>query len=97
MPIYEYACTQCHRRCEVIQKVGAPPLQNCKTCGGALKKVISSPAIQFKGTGWYITDYARKSSPEKAETKKDQKADDKVGSCQDAPEKKKSSPPADKE
>ena len=68
MPLYEYRCTQCFRRVEIIQKVGGPPLEKCKVCGGAMKKVISSPAIQFKGSGWYITDYAKKSSPEKSET-----------------------------
>jgi len=71
MPLYEYRCTQCFRRVEIIQKVGDPPLEKCKVCGGAMKKVISSPAIQFKGSGWYITDYAKRSAPEKSETQKE--------------------------
>jgi putative FmdB family regulatory protein len=73
MPIYEYECTQCGCRIEAVQKVGAPPLRTCKKCGGALKKLISSAAIQFKGSGWYITDYAKKSTPQE-EGKKKEKA-----------------------
>jgi putative FmdB family regulatory protein len=60
MPIYEYVCTKCHRRCEVLQRLSDPLLKECRVCGGALKKITSAPAIQFKGSGWYITDYARK-------------------------------------
>jgi putative FmdB family regulatory protein len=63
MPIYEYECTSCGCRSEVFQKVNEPRLSKCKKCGGKLKKLISSPAIQFKGSGWYITDYAKKTSP----------------------------------
>ena len=62
MPLYEYACTQCGKHIEKIQKFSDPPLTRCGKCGGALKKVLSSPAIQFKGSGWYVTDYAHKHS-----------------------------------
>jgi putative FmdB family regulatory protein len=62
LPLYEYACTQCGQHIEKIQKFSDPPLTKCEKCGGRLKKVLSSPAIQFKGSGWYVTDYARKSS-----------------------------------
>ena len=62
MPLYEYACTQCGQHVERIQKFSDPPLTLCEKCGGELKRVLSSPAIQFKGSGWYVTDYARKSS-----------------------------------
>jgi putative FmdB family regulatory protein len=72
MPIYEYECTQCGCRTEVVQKVSDPLLRKCKKCGGALKKLISSSAIQFKGSGWYITDYAKKSSPHEEPKGKDQ-------------------------
>ncbi len=75
MPLYEYRCTQCFRRVEIIQKVGGPPLEKCQVCGGAMKKVISSPAIQFKGSGWYITDYAKKSSPDRTESKRESSAE----------------------
>ena len=97
MPLYEYVCTQCHRRCEIIQKVDDPPLKGCKVCGGAMKKVVSAPAIQFKGTGWYITDYARKSSPERSETKPRSKAGSKVESGQNSVDDKKPSPASDKD
>jgi putative FmdB family regulatory protein len=62
LPLYEYACTQCGQHIEKIQKFSDSPLTNCEKCGGRLKKLLSSSAIQFKGTGWYITDYAKKSS-----------------------------------
>ena len=62
LPLYEYTCTQCGQHVEKIQKFSDPPLTKCEKCGGRLKKVLSSPAIQFKGSGWYVTDYARKSS-----------------------------------
>jgi len=62
MPLYEYECETCGHRFEVIQKFSDPPLEACGACGGPVKKLLSSPAIQFKGSGWYITDYARKSS-----------------------------------
>jgi putative FmdB family regulatory protein len=61
MPLYEYQCGQCGRF-ETIQKFSDPVLTACPTCGREVEKLLSSPAIQFKGTGWYITDYARKSS-----------------------------------
>jgi len=70
MPIYEYKCQKCGFIIETLQKVNDPPLKECAKCGGLLKKVISSPAIQFKGSGWYITDYARKKKPEKESKEK---------------------------
>jgi putative FmdB family regulatory protein len=60
LPLYEYQCARCGRF-EIIRKFSDPPLLACPTCGGEVQKVLSAPAIQFKGTGWYITDYARKS------------------------------------
>ena len=62
MPLYEYQCAACGRF-ELIQKFSDAPLSACPTCGGEVQKLLSAPAIQFKGTGWYVTDYARKSSP----------------------------------
>ena len=61
MPLYEYQCQQCGNRSEVLQNMGAAPLTTCELCGGALKKLASSPSVKFKGSGWYVTDYARKS------------------------------------
>ena len=59
MPLYEYECDACGRRFEQIQKFSDPPVAACPTCGGSVKKLVSTPAIQFKGSGFYITDYAR--------------------------------------
>lgn len=61
MPLYEYECPK-DGLFERIQKFSDPPLEACPTCGGPIEKLLSAPAIQFKGSGWYITDYARKSS-----------------------------------
>ena len=61
MPLYEYQCPKCGRF-ELIQKFSDEPLKSCPTCGAEVQKLLSAPAIQFKGTGWYITDYARKGS-----------------------------------
>jgi putative FmdB family regulatory protein len=62
MPLYEYECeAENGRRFEIIQKFSDEPLTVCPTCGGTVRRLISSPAIQFKGSGWYITDYAKKS------------------------------------
>ena len=62
MPLYEYQCESCAHRFERIQKFSDPPIETCPSCGGRVKKLLSSPAIQFKGSGWYITDYAKKSA-----------------------------------
>ena len=63
MPLYEYQCDACGKRFESIQRFADPPLEVCKLCGqGPVRRLQSSPAIQFKGSGWYVTDYARKSS-----------------------------------
>src|SRR5579871_3395080 len=62
MPIYEYECAKCGKRIEVIQKMSDKPLKKHEGCGGALTKLISAAGFQFKGTGWYVTDYARKGS-----------------------------------
>ena len=59
MPIYEYLCEKCRKKTEVIQRIGERPLRVCPHCGGKLKKAISAPAIQFKGSGFYITDYGK--------------------------------------
>ena len=61
MPLYEYECAAGHRF-ERIQKFSDPPLDKCPQCGKPVQKLQSAPAIQFKGTGWYITDYAKKDS-----------------------------------
>jgi len=62
MPLYEYLCTKCGERTEVLQSLGAAPPSQCPRCGGALEKQASAPALQFKGTGWYVTDYTKRSA-----------------------------------
>ena len=76
MPLYEYKCNKCSATFEVIQKITELPMKKCPQCGGSVKKVISAPAIQFKGSGFYITDYAKKEKKpaepkEKTKTAKD--------------------------
>ena len=84
MPLYEYQCTTCGERTEILQRVSDPPYTHCPKCGGEVKKLISSPAIQFKGSGFYKTDYAStstakssESSESKSETKSDAKTEKK--------------------
>jgi putative FmdB family regulatory protein len=84
MPIYEYQCKKCHHRFEKIQKFSDPMVKKCPDCGGPVEQVLSAPAVQFKGSGWYVTDYAKKSSASspsngdssgKQEEKKESKAE----------------------
>jgi putative FmdB family regulatory protein len=60
MPIYEYRCEQCGHLVDLIQKRTDPPLETCSKCGGSMKKLLAAPALQFKGSGFYITDYSSK-------------------------------------
>ncbi len=62
MPLYEYQCKKCHTRFERIQKFSDEPIKQCPECGGEAQRLLSAPAVQFKGSGWYVTDYGRKSS-----------------------------------
>lgn len=62
MPIYEYECKKCGHRFERIQKFSDKPVTRCPECGGKVEQLLHAPAVQFKGSGWYVTDYARKSS-----------------------------------
>src|SRR5690349_17473807 len=69
MPLYEYQCEECGQRFERIRKFSDPPLDEpCPKCGGPIKKLFSSPAIQFKGKGWYVTDYAKSGSSESSKS-----------------------------
>lgn len=69
MPLYEYQCLRCEKKSEVLQRIDEAPLAACPHCGGEVRKLISSPAFQFKGSGWYVTDYASKGEPAKSESK----------------------------
>ena len=77
MPLYEYKCDTCGNRVEILQRVSDKPFTHCPNCGGSMKKQFSSPAIQFKGSGFYKTDYASKSSSSTAESKSDTKSETK--------------------
>jgi putative FmdB family regulatory protein len=70
LPLYEYQCPR-DGTFELVRKFSDPPLAACPTCGGPIEKLVSAPAIQFKGSGWYITDYARKSTGGEAPGNKD--------------------------
>jgi len=93
MPLYEYACQRCGKTFELRQKFSDEPITTHEGCGGAVERLLSAPALQFKGSGWYVTDYARngkdssgsKSKPDtktesKAESKSDSKTDSKPAS-----------------
>lgn len=67
MPLYEYKCLKCGAVFEILQKVNDASLEKCLKCGSPVKKLISPPALQFKGKGWYVTDYAQKQKPERKE------------------------------
>ncbi len=62
MPLYEYACLKCKRHTDKIENLNGPHLKKCPHCGGKVESVITAPAIQFKGSGWYVTDYGRKTA-----------------------------------
>lgn len=69
LPLYEYKCRKCGHRFEKIQRFSDPEIKKCPECGGKVEKLISAPAVQFKGTGWYVTDYAKKSGTPASSTK----------------------------
>lgn len=80
MPLYEYQCVKCRHRVEKIERLSGPHLAKCPKCGAKVERLVAPPAIQFKGSGWYVTDYARKSSGDadtgsqaEGEVKKDEK------------------------
>jgi len=85
MPLYEFQCDECGHRFEIIQKFSDAPPAACPKCGGPVHKLVSSPAFQFKGTGWYVTDYAKKSDAKKSDDKSSgASAESKDGSARDA-------------
>jgi putative FmdB family regulatory protein len=98
MPLYEYQCKKCGHRFEKIQKFSDKPVKKCPECGGRVEKTISAPAVQFKGSGWYVTDYAKKSggssaSSESKDSKdakdsKDSKKDEKKTEAKESSSKK---------
>ena len=73
MPLYEYKCLKCGRKTEKIENVAGPHLKKCPHCGGKVEALISAPAIQFKGSGWYVTDYAGKKPSSSGDSSKDER------------------------
>ena len=94
MPIYEYECRKCKAHIEAFQKVSDKPLTKCRNCGGKLEKKLSAPAIQFKGSGWYVTDYAKTTKSDKTES--DSATEAKPEKTEKAEKKTKESSPAKK-
>ncbi len=99
MPIYEYKCLDCGTHLEKMQKISEEPLKVCENCGGKLEKQWSRSGFQFKGEGWYVTDYAGKKSdksekPEKSEKTQKSSAIESTAKTETASKEKSSSPPA---
>lgn len=106
MPLYEYKCVKCHKVTEKIEKVDGPHLKKCPHCGGKVEQLVSRSAIQFKGAGWYVTDYAGKKSAgdsgsgasgaDKSETKEPGPKESVAKEAKDSKETKESKPVPDK-
>ena len=76
MPLYEYRCLKCDRHTDKIEKMNGPHLKKCPHCGGKMESVITAPAIQFKGSGWYVNDYGRKTAGgDSAKSEKSEKSE----------------------
>ncbi|MFL6194215.1 MAG: FmdB family zinc ribbon protein [Thermoanaerobaculia bacterium] len=75
MPLYEYKCQSCGKTSEVLQRLDEAPITACPLCGGEVKKLISSPAVQFKGSGWYVTDYGGKKGAGSSSESKSEKSE----------------------
>jgi putative FmdB family regulatory protein len=96
MPLYEYQCEKCGHRFEKIQKFSDRMVKKCPECGGKVEQMISAPAVQFKGSGWYVTDYANKSHAPSSDGGKDSKKESKSeGSSKDSSAKETSSSSSD--
>ena len=97
MPLYEYKCDRCGKTFEVIEKFSDDPLTEHADCGGHVERLLSAPALQFKGSGWYVTDYARNNSSPASNGKSDSKKDTKTETKSETKtESKPSAPSADK-
>ncbi|PYP91878.1 MAG: transcriptional regulator [Candidatus Angelobacter sp. Gp1-AA117] len=101
MPLYEYQCKKCKHRFEKIQKYSDPMVKKCPECGGPVEQMISAPAVQFKGSGWYVTDYAGKKTgsessssdkSDKSEKSEQSEKSDKAEKSDSAGEKKEAKP-----
>jgi putative FmdB family regulatory protein len=100
MPLYEYECEKCGHRFEKIQKFSDKMVKKCPECGGRVEQMISAPAVQFKGSGWYVTDYAKKSSAPSSDGGRESKKEEKAkpeGSSKDSSSKESLSSDSSKE
>ena len=98
MPLYEYQCDACGNRFELIRKFSDPPLETCVKCGvtGQVHKLVSSPAFQFKGSGWYVTDYKKSGDSGSTGKSKEEKSSEKTESKTETPAKETTAASADK-
>ena len=80
MPLYEYQCKKCKHKFEKIQKFSDRPIRKCPECGGPVEKIQHAPAVQFKGTGWYVTDYGGKGDKSKTDGGPEKGSSEKTGS-----------------
>jgi len=80
VPLYEYQCKKCKHKFEKIQKFSDRPIRKCPECGGPVEKIQHAPAVQFKGTGWYVTDYGGKGDKSKTDGGPEKGSSEKAGS-----------------
>jgi putative FmdB family regulatory protein len=85
VPIYEYKCMKCQAEFEAMQKFSDSPVKKCPSCGGGVKRLISRSSFQLKGSGWYLTDYAKKGSPQEVKESKETAESSKVENTSPAP------------
>ncbi|HEX4772560.1 MAG TPA: FmdB family zinc ribbon protein [Bryobacteraceae bacterium] len=85
MPLYEYLCDTCGERFEVMQKFSDGPLTTHEKCGGTVNRLLSVPALQFKGSGWYVNDYAKAGSPKEAGSSKESGSSKEADSSKEKP------------
>ena len=90
MPLYEYECKKCHHRFERIVKYSDRPMKKCPDCGGQVEQTITAPTVQFKGSGWYVTDYAKKSSATASSSNGESKSKDEAAFKKDSASKEES-------
>ena len=83
MPLYEYQCKKCKHKFEKIQKFSDPPIKKCPECGSPVEKLLHAPAVQFKGTGWYVTDYGGKDKSEKSRSESSSGSDKKESTAKE--------------
>lgn len=97
MPLYEYECSKCEHRFEKIEKVSAPRRQKCPKCRGRADRLHSAPAIQFKGAGWYVTEYGRNKAGGDAKPEKSEKPAGETKESKETKEKAEKKEPAKKD